>query len=81
MKFRKHKGGFSESLQTETEVSTLADVVNLFSNDYETYEFRDLTCDYYMIDNRKGGYSDTFIITAILNDERIVLGFSDGELK
>lgn len=81
MKFRQHRDNFAESLQTETNVKSLADVQKLFKDDFLGHEINELKCEYYCIDNRKGGYSDTFIVTAILNDERIVLGFSDGELK
>lgn len=81
IKFRKHRQLLEESLQTECIVSSLSDVKKLFDDDFFGYEVSELVCEYYGSDNRGIGYDETYIVTAILDEKRVVLGFSNAMLE
>ncbi len=76
--FREHKGSLEDSLQTIVEVENLKDIQRIVNDKY-FHPVLDLKTEYYTYDKRIDW--DTYIITAMLEETRIVIGFTKGDIE
>lgn len=82
--YRPHYGSFEESDKEKFIVKSLNDIDNFYKNEKELRFIvipTDLKCEYYGQDSRHELWYDTFIVTGMINGERIPLGFASGMLK
>lgn len=75
IKFRFHRGGLEESMETIIEVKDLNEIVKFLKAKEPGAYVGFLSCKYYGFDDRINW--DTWIVL----DDGYPLGFSDGELK
>ncbi len=76
--FREHKGSLEDSLQTIKEVDSLKDIQFTMNEKY-FHPISNLKSEYYTYDGRISW--DTYIITAMLEETRIVIGFTKGDIE
>lgn len=76
--FREHKGSLEDSLQTIKEIDSLKDIQFIISDKY-FHPVSDLKSEYYFYDGRISW--DTYIITAMLEEIRVVVGFTKGDVE
>ncbi len=84
--FREHRGSLADSLATQRNIRTLNDVFNIANVGLFYDRLSDLTCEWYGNEERMKEWNETYIITAMCNNDmfgsqRIVLGFSNKPLK
>lgn len=82
--YRPHRGGFAESDAERFVVKSLQDIKDYYEKqELANYGFKptELECEFYANDNRSDIWHDTFIVTGMINNERIPLGFSSAMLK
>lgn len=82
--YRPHHGSFEESNKEKFVVKSLKDIEEFYKNEKEPRFIVlpiDLKCEYYGQDSRHELWYDTFIITGLINGERVPLGFASGMLK
>lgn len=82
--YRPHHGSFEESDKEKFIVKSLNDIDNFYKNEKEPRFLvipTELKCEYYGEDARHEIWFDMFIITGMINGERVPLGFSSGMLK
>lgn len=79
--FRLHRGGLAESLETVTQVASLNEVQEYCNYPALGWLPTDLECRFYAHDKRMDAWNDTYIITGTIQGQRVVMGFSNEELK
>lgn len=82
--YRPHHGSFEESDKEKFVVKSLKDIEEFYKNEKEPRFIvppTDLKCEYYGQDSRHELWYDTFIVTGMINSERVPLGFASGMLK
>lgn len=82
--YRPHHGSFEESEKEKFVVKSLKDIEEFYKNEKEPRFIvipTDLKCEYYGQDSRHELWYDTFIVTGMINGERVPLGFASGMLK
>lgn len=79
--FRLHRGGLAESLETVTQVASLNEVQEYCNYPALGWLPTDLECSFYSHDKRLNDWYDTYIVTGIVQNQRVVLGFSNEEIK
>lgn len=83
--FREHRGSLADSMETVVEVDSLKDLENWLNKIKDIYNIENLKINWYTYDDRVDW--DTYIVTGEfrygINDtkQRMVLGFTNGELK
>lgn len=82
--YRPHRSSFEESDKEKFVVKSLKDIEEFYNNEKEPRFLvlpTDLKCEYYGQDSRHELWYDTFIVTGMINGERVPLGFASGMLK
>lgn len=82
--YRPHRGGFAESDAERFVVKSLQEIKDYYDKqELAAYGFRptELKCEFYCNDNRNHIWYDTYMITGMIDNQRIPLGFSSGMLK
>lgn len=76
VKFRFHKGGLAESMQTAIDVKSKGDIAKAFNDKFNACILAsDLECSYYAYDERIKW--DTYLVT----HRGSAIGFANGDLK
>lgn len=83
-RFRFHRYTLAESLETGIKVDSLKELMDYYNSEvHRFFRATKLICKYYGIDDRPGGYPQTYIVIAeyVHKDGEYPLGFSDELIK
>lgn len=76
MRYRKHKGGLKESLETEVQLESKEALFDYVRQEHAVFFDGDgkITVEWYAHDRRPGCYEDTYIVCV----DGMAVGYTDG---